>query len=136
MSVSNTHFGYNKINDIMRSCREKSVFFIGAGGIMMSSLALLTKSAGYETSGSDRTPTKLTARLEDAGIKVYYSHDESNLGDNCGAVVYTVAISESNPEFMAELEGLIREKVATLGTAEEMSDEDFDLDDLDADIDI
>lgn len=91
----------------MRSCREKSVFFIGAGGIMMSSLALLTKSAGYETSGSDRTPTKLTARLEDAGIKVYYSHDESNLGDNCGAVVYTVAISESNPEFMrAQREGI------------------------------
>ena len=91
----------------MSACRGKSVFFIGAGGIMMSSLALLTESAGYETAGSDRTPSKLTKRLEDAGISVYYSHDASNLGDNCGAVVYTVAISETNPEYVrAQAEGI------------------------------
>ena len=107
MSVPNTHFGYKKIGEIMSGCREKRVFFIGAGGIMMSSLALLTKSAGYDTAGSDRTPSKLTKRLEDEGITVYYSHDESNLGDNCGAVVYTVAINETNPEYVrAKREGI------------------------------
>lgn len=91
----------------MASCRGKSVFFIGAGGIMMSSLALLTKSAGFDTAGSDRTPSKLTRRLEAADIAVYYSHSESNLGDNCGAVVYTVAISENNPEYVrAQREGI------------------------------
>lgn len=99
MSTPNTHFGYNRIGEIMKNCRNKSVFFIGAGGIMMSSLALLTKSAGYETAGSDRTPSKLTKRLEDSGVTVFYSHDENNLGENCGAVVYTVAISEDNPEY-------------------------------------
>ncbi|MBQ4091331.1 MAG: UDP-N-acetylmuramate--L-alanine ligase [Clostridia bacterium] len=99
MSTPNTHFGYNRIGEIMDSCREKTVFFIGAGGIMMSSLALLTKSAGYDTAGSDRTPSKLTRRLEAAGVNVFYAHDESNLGENCGAVVYTVAISEDNPEY-------------------------------------
>ena len=36
---------------------------------------------------------------------------------------------------MDELEGLIREKVAALGS-DEMVEEDFDLDDLDADLDI
>lgn len=107
MSVPNTHFGYKKIGEIMDACRGKSVFFVGAGGIMMSSLALLTKSAGFDTAGSDRTPSKLTKRLEDAGIEVYYSHSESNLADDCGALVYTVAISESNPEYVrAQREGI------------------------------
>jgi len=107
VSTPNTHFGYNRITSIMESCKNKSVFFIGAGGIMMSSLALLTREAGYETAGSDRAPSKLTARLESTGIKVYYGHDERNLGDNCGAVVYTVAISEDNPEYLrAQREGI------------------------------
>ena len=74
---------------------------------MMSSLALLTKSAGYQTAGSDRTPSKLTRRLEESDINVYYSHSGENLGENCGAVVYTVAISESNPEYVrAQSEGI------------------------------
>ena len=65
-----------------------------------------------------------------SGAWFYYGEDRLGNGkDNVRQYI------ESNPEFMAELEGLIREKVATLGT-EEMSDEDFDLDDLDADIDI
>ena len=107
MSVPNTHFGYKKIGEIMDACRGKRVFFIGAGGIMMSSLALLTKRAGFDTAGSDRTPSALTKRLEDAGIKVYYSHSESNISDDCGALVYTVAISESNPEYVrAQREGI------------------------------
>ena len=66
-----------------------------------------------------------------SGAWFYYGEDRLGNGkDNVRQYI------ESNPEFMAELEGLIREKVATLGTAEEMADEDFDLDDLDADIDI
>ena len=65
-----------------------------------------------------------------SGAWFYYGEDR--LGNGKENVRQYI---ESNPEFMAELEGLIREKVATLGT-EEMSDEDFDLDDLDADIDI
>ncbi len=107
MSTPNTHFGYERINKIMSECLGKSVFFIGAGGIMMSSLALLTRGAGYKTAGSDRSRSKLTERLENAGVKVYYSHAESNIGDDCGAVVYTVAISEDNPEYArAQREGI------------------------------
>ena len=36
---------------------------------------------------------------------------------------------------MAELEGLIREKVASMGT-DELNEEEFDIEDLDTDIDI
>ena len=94
MATPNTHFGAKTIGQIMESCREKEVFFLGAGGIMMSSLALLTKRSGYITRGSDRSASALTQKLEDAGIEMFYGHSSSNLGENCGAVVYTVAISD------------------------------------------
>ncbi len=107
MSTPNTHFGSERISEIMARCQNKDVFFIGAGGIMMSSLALLTKRAGFAVRGSDRTRTALTVKLEDAGIDMFYSHAETNLGENCGAVVYTVAISPDNPEYArAQSEGL------------------------------
>ena len=99
MSTPNTHFGSNAIRDIMEKCKDKTVFFLGAGGIMMSSLALLTAKAGFSVGGSDRASSALTKKLEDAGISMFYSHADSNLGDNCGAVVYTVAVSPDNPEY-------------------------------------
>ena len=65
-----------------------------------------------------------------SGAWFYYGEDRLGNGkDNVRQYI------ESNAEFMAELEGLIREKVSALGT-EEMTDEDFDLDDFDEDIDI
>ena len=107
MSTPNTHLGAERINEIMSSACGKDIFFLGAGGIMMSSLALLTKKAGYSVSGSDRSRSALTDKLEAADIKMYYSHSEENLGNNCGAVVYTVAVSPDNPEYArAQREGI------------------------------
>ena len=62
MSVNNTHLGFDEINERLARC--KSVFFIGAGGINMSSLAIITKNRGFRVGGSDRTRTALTERLE------------------------------------------------------------------------
>ena len=107
MSTPNTHLGAEKIKEIMALSRGKNVFFLGAGGIMMSSLALLTKRAGFSVSGSDRARSALTQRLEDEGINMFYDHAEGNLGENCGAVIYTVAVSPDNPEYLrAQNEGI------------------------------
>ena len=103
MSTPNTHIGADGIREIMRACRNKTVFFLGAGGIMMSSLALLTKRAGYSVKGSDRSRSALTEKLEDSGIDIFYSHNASNLGEDCGALVYTVAVSPDNPEYAAAI---------------------------------
>ena len=99
MSTPNTHIGAEKIREIMESSRNKDIFFLGAGGIMMSSLALLTKRSGYSTRGSDRTRSALTEKLEREGIEMFYGHSEDNLGENTGAVIYTVAVSPDNPEY-------------------------------------
>ena len=105
MSVNNTHLGFEAINESLKKC--KSIFFIGAGGINMSSLAIITKQRGYRVGGSDRTRTSLTCRLEECGIEMHYEHDAANL-DGYDAVVYTVAISEDNPEYMRAMrDGLL-----------------------------
>ncbi len=99
MSTPNTHIGAAGIREIMEKAAKKSIFFLGAGGIMMSSLALLTERAGFSVRGSDRKSSQLTEKLEQSGITMFYSHAEENLGDDCGALVYTVAVSPDNPEY-------------------------------------
>ena len=107
MATPNTHLGAEKIREIMSSSSDKVIFFLGAGGIMMSSLALLTCRAGFSVRGSDRSRSSLTDKLEAAGIEMFYSHAEDNLGENCGALVYTVAVSPETPEYArAQREGI------------------------------
>ncbi len=98
MSTENTHFGKEYIAKALSSC--KSVFFIGIGGINMSSLAHITAKRGYKVGGSDRAESRLTQNLEKQGISIFYTHSAENV-KNYDAVVYTVAISPDNPEYVA-----------------------------------
>ena len=104
MSTPNTHFSPEEIDAFLT--RGGGVYFIGAGGVMMSSLALLTHRMGFEVRGSDRTSTSVTEELEHEGIRIFYSHDAQNLIDfeGCSAVIYTVAISPDNPEYVKAAE--------------------------------
>lgn len=97
MSVENTHFGAERIACMLDGC--KSVYFIGIGGINMSSLAHITHNRGFVTGGSDRTETELTRRLAASGIHVNYTHDVKN-AHGYDAFVYTVAISSDNEEYV------------------------------------
>ena len=101
MATDNTHFGAAAIDRMLK--KAKHVFFIGIGGINMSSLAHITHRRGYEVSGSDRSPTVLTESLAARGIRVCYGHDAAHVA-NADAVVYTVAISPDNPEYLAAKE--------------------------------
>ena len=97
MSVENTHYGAARIGEMLRDC--KSIYFIGIGGINMSSLAHLSMKKGYRVGGSDRARTELCRRLEESGITVIYCHDKKN-AEGYDAFVYTVAIGEDNPEYV------------------------------------
>lgn len=96
MSVANTHFGAKAIALMLQNC--KSVFFVGIGGINMSSLAHVSHVGGFRVGGSDRVRSALTERLEREGIEISYSHDERNF-EGYDALVYTVAIGDDNPEY-------------------------------------
>ncbi len=101
MSTPNTHFGAERIEKMLKDC--KSIYFIGIGGINMSSLAHISHLRSYRVGGSDRERTALTERLRAEGIEVFYTHDAANMEDY-DAVVYTVAISGDNPEYLRALE--------------------------------
>ena len=97
MATENTHLGAKRIGELLKNA--KNVYFIGIGGINMSSLAHITHLRGYRVSGSDRASTSLTRRLEEAGITVFCEHKRENV-HTADAVVYTVAISPDNPEYL------------------------------------
>ena len=100
MSVSNTHYGAARIADILSGA--SSLYFIGIGGINMSSLAHISHIRGFRVGGSDQMQTALTDRLTDAGIEIFYSHEASHI-EGYDAIVYTVAIAPDNPEYTAAL---------------------------------
>lgn len=76
----------------------RKIHFIGIGGIGISALARFLKEKGYEISGSDLKPSKITKELENEGVKVSIPHNEENV---CGKdlVIYSAAIKEENKEF-------------------------------------
>ena len=97
MATPNTHYGVENIHLMLEGC--KSIYFIGIGGINMSSLAHISRLRGYRVGGSDREKTALTEGLRKEGIEIYYGHDAENM-ESYDAVVYTVAISADNPEYV------------------------------------
>ena len=81
-----------------------NIHFIGIGGISMSGLAEILLKEGFRVSGSDAHESPLTRHLESLGAEVYYGQRASNVADDLDVVVYTAAIHEDNPEFMAVVE--------------------------------
>ncbi len=97
MALPNTHYGADKIGKMLTGAKE--IFFIGIGGVSMCSLAQILLEDGMGVSGSDRTVSARTERLRDGGAKVFIGHCAQNV-KNADAVIYTVAISEDNPEYV------------------------------------
>ena len=80
---------------------NKKFHFIGIGGVSMSGLAEILHKKGYEVSGSDRSESKITAHLQELGVKVFIGHNKENIIDDIDTVVYNAAIKEDNAERMA-----------------------------------
>jgi UDP-N-acetylmuramate--alanine ligase len=81
----------------------KKVHFVGIGGIGMSGIAEILWSQGFEVSGSDKSLSEVTDRLQQLGIKVYEGHSPDNLKD-VDVLVYSSAVTTDNPEVKAAIE--------------------------------
>lgn len=86
--------------EINNLTKGSHIHFIGIGGISMSGLAHIALSSGFEVSGSDRTKTPITDKLEKAGAVIYEGHNGANIA-GADLVVHTAAVKADNPE-MAE----------------------------------
>ncbi len=97
MAVNNTHLGAEGIARALEG--KKAIYFLGIGGITMSSLAHVTHVQGYKVGGSDRTLSPLTEKLAAEGIEIFKGHAAEQF-DGYDALVYTVAVSEDTPELV------------------------------------
>ncbi len=77
------------------------VYFVGIGGISMSGLAEILLSEGFRISGSDMKESPLTEKLSSMGASVYYGQTVSHIDESVDLVVFTAAIHEDNPEYIA-----------------------------------
>ncbi len=79
----------------------KKVHFIGIGGIGVSAVARLFLTQGAEVSGSDTADFPDRPEMEQSGMKIAIGHRAENIPPDVQAIVYSGAVPETNPEFVA-----------------------------------
>ena len=75
--------------------------FIGIGGVSMSGLAEILLDRGFTITGSDAGSSTYTDNLIKHGAKIVFSQTEDNITSDIDCIVYTAAIKEDNPEYIA-----------------------------------
>lgn len=88
----------------MRAEDIRSVYFLGAGGIGMSALVRYFLNEGKFVAGYDRTPSTLTAKLEEEGAVLHFEENTELIPEECKdpattLVVYTPAIPADHKEW-------------------------------------
>ena len=74
----------------------KHAYFIGIGGVSMSSLASILMLKGKRVSGYDMNRTPTTERLINEGASVSYDIN-SDIPASVDTIIYTAAVKEDNP---------------------------------------
>jgi len=80
------------------------VHLIGIGGCGMSGLASMLHHQGVRCSGSDHSPSAVTAQLQAMGIPVVHESTPQSLPEEARLVVVSAAIGEDHPERVAAAE--------------------------------
>ena len=101
----------------------KAVYFVGAGGIGMSALARYFLNKGIVVAGYDKTPSDLTRKLEEEGMRIHYEENVAEIPIECKdasscLVIYTPAIPASHQELVYFKENgfEIQKRAQVLGT--------------------
>lgn len=79
--------------------KYNSFYFVGIGGISMSSLAIILKRHGKTVKGYDRSRTDATIAVEQEGIEVFYDTKYEH-SEGVEVAVYTAAVTDSHPEMV------------------------------------
>jgi len=94
----------NQTKNVNNLSHIKTYYFIGIGGIGMSALARYFQAAGKVVYGYDKTPTAITAELEELGIEIHYDDTVDAVpvkpeDKESVLVVYTPAIPKAHQGF-------------------------------------
>ena len=96
MALRNTSYGWKTIKRLLES--TNGVWFLGVGGVSMSALAEATIRLGKRVGGSDRVDSERTDTLRSMGAEIRIG-EADGIPEGFGAVVYTVAIRETDPQY-------------------------------------
>jgi UDP-N-acetylmuramate--alanine ligase len=77
---------------------EKSVYFIGIGGIGVSALAQYYLQNKWQVFGSDLVKSEITENLKKLGAKIFIGENPKNLKKSIEKVIISPAIKEQNQE--------------------------------------
>ena len=78
----------------------KKIHFVGIGGIGMSGIAEILLDQGFKVSGSDKSLSEVTERLQKLGATVYEGHRPENIASDVDTLVYSSAVMLENPEVL------------------------------------
>lgn len=92
----------------MNKMTGQNIYFLGIGGIGMSALARFFHQKACLVSGYDKTPSPLTRKLEEEGIKIHYEDDPSLITKDIDLVILTPAIPADSRELAYFRENNIR----------------------------
>lgn len=112
-----------KIQNIKMNLNQiHSVYFIGIGGIGMSALARYFMYLGKNVAGYDKTPTQLTAELQEQGISIHFEDDVNQidkvfLNKENTLVVVTPAVPKNHSEwdYFLENDFIVKKRAEVLG---------------------
>jgi len=79
---------------------QKTIHFIGIGGVGMSALALMLRKYNVAVQGSDLKENYLTVKLKEAGVIFHLGQNQKNMHHNISLVVKTSIIKDDNPEII------------------------------------
>ncbi len=79
----------------------KHVHCIGIGGIGLSAIARYCHTHGAKVTGSDSGDSRITHDLRKEGITIYVGHNVTHLSLDTDLLIYTIAVSDTNPELVA-----------------------------------
>lgn len=78
----------------------RKVHMIGIGGIGMSGIAEVLLAMNFKVSGSDKSLSETTDRLQNLGAEIFEGHSEENIKDDVDVVVYSSAVTQDNVEII------------------------------------
>lgn len=101
----------------------KSIYFIGAGGIGMSSLLRYFLTKGYQVGGYDKTPSELTTKLIEEGAQIHFEDNVDTIPScfkekESTLVIFTPAIPADHKEltYFRENGFNLQKRAQVLGT--------------------
>jgi UDP-N-acetylmuramate--alanine ligase len=97
----------------------KNIYFVGIGGIGMSSIARYFNNKNVNIFGYDRVKSSLCVELENEGMKIHYTEDTNQISvqKEDTLVVYTPAIPSENTElsYFVENNYIVMKRSEVLG---------------------